>query len=315
MTDAAPPADAFASWPAGWTILGRSRDFSRTPAARERFGHRLVVYRTTAGMLAAMDARCWHLGADLAAGDVVGDCVRCPFHGWQFDADGQCASVPTARQQTFATAERDGLAFAFPDSVAAFPLPWFDDVGPLVAARPFEFRIRCPWFLVGTNGFDLQHFAGAHDRRLLAPPTIDSPHPFARRITATFAIVGDAWRDRLTRAVAGDRVTMSATVWAGTLAFVSATFARGTTYGLAEIRPLSAAETFVRVRIFVRRRPHAQIEANVRANFVRDFLRPDAQLLNVARYDPTRLIDADRVMIDYLRWLAPLSHATSKETT
>jgi len=42
-----------------------------------------------------MDAYCPHLGANLGVGGrVVGDCVECPFHGWQFNTEGQCTSIP-----------------------------------------------------------------------------------------------------------------------------------------------------------------------------------------------------------------------------
>jgi hypothetical protein len=41
-----------------------------------------------------------------------------------------------------------------------------------------------------------------------------------------------------------------------------------------------------------------------------------AKLLDAAVYDPQRLIEADRLVIDYLNWLAPVSHGrTSREET
>lgn len=43
----------------------------------------------------ALDAYCPHLGANLAVGGtVVGETVRCPFHGWQFDPSGKCVHIP-----------------------------------------------------------------------------------------------------------------------------------------------------------------------------------------------------------------------------
>src|SRR3989338_6773215 len=55
------------------------------------FGQQLVVFRTEKGKAAVLDAYCPHLGANLAIeGTVVGETVRCPFHGWQFDVTGKC---------------------------------------------------------------------------------------------------------------------------------------------------------------------------------------------------------------------------------
>ena len=329
----APPAAAFAEWPMGWFALATSRELSHKPITRQLFGRRVVGYRTKDGRPVALDARCWHLGADLGLGDVVGDCVRCPFHGWQFGPDGACRHVPAqdsppaeARQQSFATAEAGGRACVFPSARPTHPLPFFDSVAAegLHAARPFEFRLRCPWWLVSTNGFDLQHFRGAHDRRLVEPPVVSSPHPAAYRGVATFEVTGDSWRDRLTRRVSGRFVTMDVTVWAGSLVFVKATFrrtiegpGRTTSYGMVEIRPEPAPDgesyTRVCVTIMVRRRLGVAasldvLDVEVRRAFIRAFLEPDARLLDGARYRPERFIAADRMMASYLTWLAPVSH-------
>lgn len=67
-------------------------------------GHNLVVFRPQPTATdrhprpAVLDAYCSHLGAHLAlgGGSVVGDCVKCPFHGWCFGTDGKLKSVPTS---------------------------------------------------------------------------------------------------------------------------------------------------------------------------------------------------------------------------
>lgn len=63
-----------------------------------RFGEELVVFRGEDGTLAVTDAHCPHLGADLGGGTVVGDTLRCPFHGFRFDASGRCVHVPTCER-------------------------------------------------------------------------------------------------------------------------------------------------------------------------------------------------------------------------
>ena len=329
----APPAEAFPDWPVGWYVAARSDQLSCRPLGVDLFGRRLVCYRSASGQPIVMDARCWHLGADLAAGSVVGDQIVCPFHGWRFGPSGDCELVPAqaeipryAKQRTYGTAERAGRVFVFPSITASYSLPFFTATEPadLTAAPPFEFVLSCPWWLIGTNGFDLQHFAAAHDRRLVEPPMVESPHPAARRIVATFEVCGESWRDRLTRRLAGRRVTMDVTVWSGTLAFAMAHFhhseslndaaPRTTSYGMTEMQPILSGpqpQSLVRVTIFRRRRPGCGLmdwlDVRAKRHFIRAFLRPDTQLLDDARYNPDHLIDADRQMIDYLRWLAVAS--------
>ena len=184
----------------------------------------------------------------------------------------------------------------------------------VVSAPPFGFGIDCPYWLVSANGFDAQHFAHAHDRRLIGSPAVTSPHPLARRVTAEFEVVGRGWRDRLARAVAGPRVRLEATVWGGTLALVRSRTRRGVTFGLVEVRPAGAG-TRVRVWIGVRRQPGARPLAGLRASFVRAFLAPDADLLQGAAYRPDRLTADDALLIDYFRWLAPATHATPTRDT
>jgi nitrite reductase/ring-hydroxylating ferredoxin subunit len=56
-------------------------------------GEELVAFRDTQGKLVVLDAFCPHHGAHLGyEAKVEGDCVRCPFHHFYFNADGRCLS-------------------------------------------------------------------------------------------------------------------------------------------------------------------------------------------------------------------------------
>uniref|UniRef100_A0A9J8BHR3 cholesterol 7-desaturase n=1 Tax=Cyprinus carpio carpio TaxID=630221 RepID=A0A9J8BHR3_CYPCA len=61
-------------------------------------GQQVAVFRGRDGKAYVVDAYCPHLGANLAVGwRVVGGCIECPFHGWQFrGADGKCVKIPYA---------------------------------------------------------------------------------------------------------------------------------------------------------------------------------------------------------------------------
>ncbi|KAM4696514.1 cholesterol 7-desaturase nvd-like [Rhinophrynus dorsalis] len=83
-------------------------------------GEQIAVYRTQEGKVYVVDAYCPHLGANLAVGGrVVGDCIECPFHGWQFRGeDGKCARIPYAEKvpdfakiKTWPCCEINGMVF------------------------------------------------------------------------------------------------------------------------------------------------------------------------------------------------------------
>ena len=58
------------------------------------------MFRGQDGKAYVVDAYCPHLGANLAVGGrVVGNCIECPFHGWQFRGnDGKCERIPYAEK-------------------------------------------------------------------------------------------------------------------------------------------------------------------------------------------------------------------------
>lgn len=62
--------------------------------AVRRLGLDLALFRTKKGALGCVVDRCTHRGAALSKGRVEGSCVRCPFHGIQFDPSGQCTFIP-----------------------------------------------------------------------------------------------------------------------------------------------------------------------------------------------------------------------------
>jgi phenylpropionate dioxygenase-like ring-hydroxylating dioxygenase large terminal subunit len=77
----------------------------------------------------ATEAHCPHVGAHLGhGGRVVGECIRCPFHGWRFDGSGACVEVPGATRippraslRTWPIREMNGVVFVHYDADGAQP--------------------------------------------------------------------------------------------------------------------------------------------------------------------------------------------------
>ncbi len=82
--------------PYGWYCVGFSGELaSGAVKALKYFNEDLVLFRTKNGVAALLNAYCPHLGAHLGVGGKVqGESIACPFHGWQFNAAGECMAVP-----------------------------------------------------------------------------------------------------------------------------------------------------------------------------------------------------------------------------
>ena len=59
-------------------------------------GEFLLAFRDSNGRVGIVDRRCPHRGADLFFGRNENCGLRCVYHGWKFDVDGNCVELPTA---------------------------------------------------------------------------------------------------------------------------------------------------------------------------------------------------------------------------
>jgi 3-ketosteroid 9alpha-monooxygenase subunit A len=117
--------------PTGWFQIGWSAEFPAGTAHPLRyFSQDLVAFRSESGVLSVLDAHCRHLGAHLGhPGKVNGDCVVCPYHGWEWDGQGTNQLVPyqdqptKARIRSWAVAERNGIVWLWHDPTGGAPRP------------------------------------------------------------------------------------------------------------------------------------------------------------------------------------------------
>ena len=165
--------EKLASLPASWFHLCASIELNKGPVTVELCGRSYVGYRAQSGRVAVLSGRCSHMGAPLGQGEVRGERLTCPLHGWEYGPDGPCEKIPAAdvipsfaRQCSYPAEECGGHVFFFNRKQARFPLPFFDGLTPaeLLPTKPFELVAEAPWYFVGANGFDIQHFRVAHDR-------------------------------------------------------------------------------------------------------------------------------------------------------
>lgn len=70
-----------------------------SPPKRMRLlGENLVMFRDSEGRVGALAEACPHRGASLYFGRNEECGLRCSYHGWKFDVNGDCTDLPTERQ-------------------------------------------------------------------------------------------------------------------------------------------------------------------------------------------------------------------------
>ncbi|HEX3796971.1 MAG TPA: Rieske 2Fe-2S domain-containing protein [Acidimicrobiales bacterium] len=164
--------------PTGWFQLEWSDALKPGDVKRLRiFGMEVILFRTEGGTVRVADAFCPHLGANIGeGGQVVGENIACPFHGWEFGPDGKNCRIPNVARanprislREWHVAELSGLIVVWFDSLGRDPLwnwegaPEFSDLEHFAPLSYWSGGIRSmipPQYL--ENAPDVLHFPFVH---------------------------------------------------------------------------------------------------------------------------------------------------------
>lgn len=184
-TSAAEKGYSFGPFPNGWFQIAWSHELRPGQLRSIRcLGRELVLFRGQGGQAHVLDAYCPHLGANMGVGGtVVGNDLRCPFHGWQFNGAGTCTLVPCARKippkahvSPWTVQESCGLIFLWHDAEGRAPwfnIPAIPEYGSSEWSRPqyTTYQIRTRWRDLLENAIDRAHFHSVHGYP--EPPTLE----------------------------------------------------------------------------------------------------------------------------------------------
>jgi phthalate 4,5-dioxygenase oxygenase subunit len=173
-----------------WIPAARSTELEAdgAPVRILLLGEKLIAFRDTSGRVGVMDHRCPHRCASLFLGRNEENGIRCVYHGWKYDVDGNCvdqANLPERQQfkdriraKAYLTAERNGVVWVYMGDPAKAPaLPPFDAC--LAPADLIQLRFvqrHCNWLQAVEGDLDTSHVGLLHFGAAKPTKELDRAH-------------------------------------------------------------------------------------------------------------------------------------------
>jgi vanillate O-demethylase monooxygenase subunit len=171
-----------------WHAVAYSSDVGTAPHATQLLGERLVIFRDSHGNPHALRDLCIHRGTALSLGSVIGDDIKCPYHGWQYGGDGRCTAIPQlddpsrvpakARVAAYRCQERYGVIYVALDE-PRWPIPDLPELESpgwkTVFCGPYRWNAEASRQI--ENFTDLAHFPWVHPGLLGDPNRVKVPDP------------------------------------------------------------------------------------------------------------------------------------------
>jgi phenylpropionate dioxygenase-like ring-hydroxylating dioxygenase large terminal subunit len=143
-------------------------------------GEKLIAFRDSAGRVGIFDHRCPHRGASLFLGRNEECGIRCIYHGWKFDVDGNCLDMPNVKPRhsfahkikakAYRAVERNGIVWTYMG--AHDKAPPFPALEPLLLPEGQVFtrcaQRHCNWLQALEGDIDTSHFGFLHEGKARA---------------------------------------------------------------------------------------------------------------------------------------------------
>jgi phenylpropionate dioxygenase-like ring-hydroxylating dioxygenase large terminal subunit len=159
-----------------WYVAEWSDKVAENPVRVKMLGQQFVLFRDSEGVAHCLSDTCLHRGGSLSQGRVINGNVACPYHGWQYDGDGQCTYIPSegadckipdkARVDSYPTQEHYGMIWVFLGDLPEeerYPVPPFPEFGdPNWRDVRSEWEWQADAGRVLENGIDIAHASFVH---------------------------------------------------------------------------------------------------------------------------------------------------------
>jgi len=161
--------------PNQWYAVLSSRELREGhPVGAMRLGQKMVFWRAEGGAIGCISDRCCHRGASLAGGSVCNHRIQCPFHGFEYNADGRVAAIPANgraaavpsnfRVRAWAAREAHGFIWVWNgDPDASLPeIPFFEELEQGFSYGEFQENWHVHYTRAIENQLDVVHLPFVH---------------------------------------------------------------------------------------------------------------------------------------------------------
>ena len=144
------------------------------PVRVQLLGEKLVAFRDTQGRLGVIDEHCPHRRASLALGRNEECGLRCLYHGWKIDVEGNivdkpsepnaCVPSPTNRTKAYPCREAGGFVWVWmgsPETMREFEAPAWAPT-PDIRTSIVKIHVGCNWAQVLEGAIDSAHSSSLH---------------------------------------------------------------------------------------------------------------------------------------------------------
>lgn len=185
-----------------WYVIGPSYDFiSDQPKKITIWDKDYVVWKNGRSNFFALDDACTHKGASLSDGKIQNANIVCPYHGYEFDCNGELKKVPgicfqpssVQKMSKYKVAEKNGWIYlnTFSDLVQDLDsmkenIFVEEEVLREDTVQFFDMEYNCYSRILSENSLDIMHIGFVHtfgnarnpSPIEVYPPRLEGPHHF-----------------------------------------------------------------------------------------------------------------------------------------
>ncbi len=152
------------------------------PVRVKILSERLLAFRDTSGTVGIIDEFCAHRGVSLWFGRNEEHGLRCPYHGWKYDRNGNCTEVPSepaesgfckkVKLKSYPCVEKGGIVWIYMGPADKMPPEpaWEFCTLPSKQSISNKRISECNWMQALEGGIDSSHVSFLHRGDLNTDP-------------------------------------------------------------------------------------------------------------------------------------------------